>query len=247
MQRRCNGGNKYASLGIMHEHKETTCDEWLTIHLQPEEEQFVLYRLMKQIKALSDHIVAIEVANNRCHQPTPRFMDEDDMVTFSGARSQWRKLWFDKRSPWQANLIVIRDPQIHLPNPSYVEEEDDFVKEEFHEYDFIDEKFKHGDVHKDLEHEDVEDPSQWFLDLDLDSPPTYKSDINDEDLVRGSLSYDHEEEPIVDWDIYPQEDESLEKVNLSNNIENFVDESSIHHARDGSPKSEVFNLDVNWS
>jgi hypothetical protein len=45
-------------------------------------------------------------------------------------------------------------------NPSYVEVEDDFVKEEFHEYNFIDEEFKHGDVHKDLEHEDVEDPSQ---------------------------------------------------------------------------------------
>jgi hypothetical protein len=57
-------------------------------------------------------------------------------------------------------LTVIRDPQIHLPNPSYVEVEDDFVKEEFHEYNFIDEEFKHGDVHKDLEHEDVEDPSQ---------------------------------------------------------------------------------------
>jgi hypothetical protein len=47
--------------------------------------------------------------------------------------------------------------------------------------------------------------------LDWDSPPTYDSDINDEDLVRGSLSYDHEEESIVDWDIYHGEDESLEK------------------------------------
>ena len=37
----------------------------------------------------------------------------------------------------------------------------------------------------------------------------------------------------------------MEKVNLSNNIENFVDESSIHHVLDESPKSEVFDLDVN--
>jgi hypothetical protein len=37
----------------------------------------------------------------------------------------------------------------------------------------------------------------------------------------------------------------LEKVNLSDNIENFVDESSIHHVLDDSPISEVFDLDVN--
>ena len=51
------------------------------------------------------------------------------------------------------------------------------------EYKFIDEEFKHVDV---------KDPSQGFM--DWDSPPTYDSDINDEDLVRGSLSYDHEED-----------------------------------------------------
>jgi hypothetical protein len=36
----------------------------------------------------------------------------------------------------------------------------------------------------------------------------------------------------------------LEKVNLLDNIENFVDESSIHYVLDESPKSEVFDLDV---
>jgi hypothetical protein len=57
----------------------------------------------------------------------------------------------------------------------------------------------------------------------------------DKDCVRSSLSYDHEEESVVDWvspliyDVYLEEKESLEKVNLSNNIENFVDKSSIHH------------------
>jgi hypothetical protein len=63
--------------------------------------------------------------------------------------------------------------------------------------------------------------------------------------VRGSLSYDHKEESVVNWDIYHEENESLEKVNLLDNIKNFVDESSIHHVLDGSPKSEVFDLDVN--
>jgi hypothetical protein len=35
------------------------------------------------------------------------------------------------------------------------------------------------------------------------------------------------------------------KVNFSDNIENFIDESSIHHVLYESPKSEVFDLDVN--
>jgi hypothetical protein len=104
--------------------------------------------------------------------------------------------------------------------------------------EFIDEEFQHGDVH-----EDVEDPSQGFM--DWDSLPTYDSNISNEDLVRGSLSYDHKEESVINWDIYPKEEKSLEKVNLLDNIENFVDESSIHHVPDESPKSEVFDLDVN--
>jgi hypothetical protein len=52
------------------------------------------------------------------------------------------------------------------------------------------ETFEHGDVHDDVEHEDVEYPSQGFI--DWDSPPTYDIDINDEDLVGGSLSFDQE-------------------------------------------------------
>jgi hypothetical protein len=36
----------------------------------------------------------------------------------------------------------------------------------------------------------------------------------------------------------------LEKVNLSDNIENIVDESSTYHRLDESPKSEIFYLDV---
>ena len=80
-----------------------------------------------------------------------------------------------------------------------MEEEDEFIDEEFQEYEFIDEEFKHGDVH-----EDVEDPPQGFLDWDF--PPTYDNDISDEDLVKGFLSYDHEEESVVNWDIYLEEE-----------------------------------------
>jgi hypothetical protein len=69
--------------------------------------------------------------------------------------------------------------------------------------------------------------------------------------VGGSLSYDHEKESVVDlvspliYDIYPKKKEPLEKANPSDNIKNFVDESSIHHVLDESAKSEVFDLDVN--
>ena len=103
---------------------------------------------MKQIKALSDQFATIEVANGHRRQPTPHFVDEDDVITFSGAQSQQRNIWFNTRSSRQANLTVIRDPQIHLPNPTYVEKEDEFVDEEFQEYEFIDQEFKHGDVMK---------------------------------------------------------------------------------------------------
>ena len=63
--------------------------------------------------------------------------------------------------------------------------------------------------------------------------------------MRGSLSCDHGEEFVVDRYIYPKDEESLKKINLSDNIENFVDESFTHHVLDESPKSEVFDLDVN--
>jgi hypothetical protein len=53
------------------------------------------------------------------------------MITFRGVQSQWKKTWFDTQSLLHANLTVIHDPQIHLPNPSYVEEEDECVDEEF--------------------------------------------------------------------------------------------------------------------
>jgi hypothetical protein len=68
--------------------------------------------------------------------------------------------------------------------------------EEFQKDEFVDDEFKHGDVHDDIEHKDVEDPSQGFV--DWDSPPTYDIDIEHENLVRDSLSYDQEKESVVD-------------------------------------------------
>jgi hypothetical protein len=146
---------------------------------------------MEQIRALSDQLDAMDVSIGRCCQPTPRFVDEDAVFTFSEALYQWRKVQFDTRSLQWATLAVIREPQIHLQNPSYVEEEDEFVDEEFQEDEFVDKEFKHEDVY-----EDVEDPSQGFV--DWDSPPAYDTYINDGNFVGGSLSYDQEEESVVD-------------------------------------------------
>jgi uncharacterized protein RhaS with RHS repeats len=114
---------------------------------------------MQQIRALSDRLATMDIANSRCFQPTPPFVDEDDVVIFSEARSQRRKEWVDARSAWWATLTVTREPQIHQPNPHYVEEEDEFVDEEFQRDEFVDEEFKHGNVH-----EYVEDPSQRIVD-----------------------------------------------------------------------------------
>jgi hypothetical protein len=64
--------------------------------------------------------------NVRRRQPTPCFMDRDDMVSLSRARSQRRKAWIEAEIPRLANLTVICDPQPYLPNPYYVEDEGDF-------------------------------------------------------------------------------------------------------------------------
>ena len=66
-----------------------------------------------------------------------------------------------------------------------------------------------------FEHEDVEDPSQGFL--DWDSPPTYDEDVNDKDPIEEPLATDLEEEseeyglhPIF-GSLYPDKDDPLEK------------------------------------
>lgn len=68
-------------------------------------------------------------------------------------------------------------------NPSYMEEGDGFIDENFQEDEFVNEEFQHE--------KDVEDPSQWFV--DWNSPPTYDIDVDDEDLVVSFLSYDQQE------------------------------------------------------
>jgi hypothetical protein len=134
-------------------------------------------------------------------------------------------------------------------NPVLVREQrgrdEEFVDEEFQEDEFVDDEFKDGDVHDDIEHEDVEDPSQGFV--DWDSPPTYDTDINDEDLVGDSLSYDQEKGSVVDWvsptiydDIYPDEEDLLNEVSFLVNAIKFVEENNDCHVFDESPHNEGF-------
>jgi hypothetical protein len=80
--------------------------------------------------------------------------------------------------------------------------------------------------------------------MEWNSPPTYDSDIKDEDLVNFSLSHDREKDSIVDYDTYLDEKESLEKVNLLDTIDNFANESFTHHVLDKSPEDKIFDLSV---
>lgn len=60
------GGNKNASFGVVHERKEKR-DERLKVRSQHVEEQFFARsrRLIEQIRALSDQLDAMDVANGR--------------------------------------------------------------------------------------------------------------------------------------------------------------------------------------
>ena len=64
-----------------------------------------------------------------------------------------------------------------------MEGEGEPIDKEFQEYEFLSEEFKH---------EDVEDPSQGFG--DLDSPPTYDDDVNEVDPNKRPLPSDIEKE-----------------------------------------------------
>jgi hypothetical protein len=79
-------------------------------------------------------------------------------------------------------LTLIHQPQLHLSN-LYVEGECEPVYEEFHEFEFFNEEFKH---------EDVEERSQGFM--DWDSPPTYDDDVSEVDPNERPLPFDLEEE-----------------------------------------------------
>jgi hypothetical protein len=65
-----------------------------------------------------------------------------------------KKVWLDVWSPWHSTLTIVRKLQIHLLNPSCVEEEVEFVDEEFQEDEVIDEEFQR---------ENVEEPCQGFM------------------------------------------------------------------------------------
>lgn len=67
--------------------------------------------------------------------------------------------------------MVVAHSRCHQPNPHFVEDDD---------VDSIDEKFQHE--------EKFEDPNfQCFM--QLNSPPNYYTDVNDEDLVEVSFFF----------------------------------------------------------
>jgi hypothetical protein len=130
-------------------------------------------------------------------------------------KKAFRETWIEVESPRQANLTLTRQPQFHLPN-LYVEEQGEPVDEEFQESKILNEEF---------EHEDVEDPSQGFV--DWDSPPTYDDDVNDEDPIEEPLATDLEEEyeeyglhPIF-GSLYPKKDDQLEDEEPTDDITNY--------------------------
>jgi hypothetical protein len=63
-----------------------------------------------------------------------------------------------------------------------VNEEGEFVDGEFQLYECVNEDFKKVKfVDEEFQYEgDVENPSQWFV--NWNSPPTYDTDVDDEDL-----------------------------------------------------------------
>jgi hypothetical protein len=122
-------------------------------------------------------------------------------------KEAFRETWGKVKSPRQANWIPTCQPQIHKLNPYSVEEEKEFVDEEFQESDFIDEEFKPKGV-------EDEDPSQELV--DWGTPPIYDDDVNKEEPIEEPLVSDIEEEyeeyalhPIFSG-LYPEEDDQLE-------------------------------------
>jgi hypothetical protein len=130
-------------------------------------------------------------------------------------KKAFRKTWGRMKSPRQANWTPTCQPQIHKPNPYYVEEEEEFVDEEFQESDFIDEDFKPKGV-------EDEDLSQELVDWGI--PPVYDDDVNEEELIEEPLASDLEEEyeeyglhPMFSG-LYPKEDDKLEDEEPTDSI-----------------------------
>jgi hypothetical protein len=119
----------------------------------------------------------------------------------------FRETWSEAKSPRQVNWTPTCRPQIHKPNPYYVEEGEEFVDEECQESDFVDEEFKPKGIAD-------EDLSQELV--DWDTPPVYDDDVNEEESIEEPLASDLEEEfeeyglhPIFNG-LYPDEDGQLE-------------------------------------
>jgi hypothetical protein len=86
----------------------------------------------------------------------------------SHKKKVFKETWIEAKSPRWANLTLTRQPQFHLHN-LYMEEQGEHVDAEFQESEILSDEF---------EHEDVEDPSEGFV--DWDSPPTSDDDVNDD-------------------------------------------------------------------
>jgi hypothetical protein len=123
-------------------------------------------------------------------------------------KEAFKETWSEAKSPRQVNWTPTCQPQIHKPNPYFVEEEEEeSVDGECQESDFIDEEFEHEGV-------EDEDPSQGFV--DWDTPLVYDDDVNEEEPIEDPLASDLEEEyeeyvlhPMFS-DLYPEEDDQLE-------------------------------------
>jgi hypothetical protein len=117
-----------------------------------------------------------------------------------------RETWSDAKSLRQGNWVRTCQPQTLTPNPYFVEEEKEYVDEEFQESEIFDEEFERERV------EDV-DPSQGLV--NWDSPPIYDEDVDEEDSIEEPLASVLEEEHKEDGffpmfgGLYPGEDEQL--------------------------------------
>jgi hypothetical protein len=121
-------------------------------------------------------------------------------------KKAFRETWSVAKSPRQVNWTPTCQPQIHKPNPYFVEEEEEFVDGEFQESDFNDEEF---------EHEGVEDEDHSQELVDWDTPPVYDDDVNEEEPIEEPLASNLEEEyeeyelhPMFNG-LYPDKDDPL--------------------------------------
>jgi hypothetical protein len=147
-------------------------------------------------------------------------------------KAAFKETWSEAKSPRQVNWTPTCQPQIHKPNPYFVEEEEEeSVDGECQESDFVDEEFEHEGV-------EDEDPSQGFV--NWDTPLVYDDDVNEEEPIEDPLASDLEEEykkyvlhPMFS-DLYPEEDDQLEDEEPTDGI---VDEDG--QLEDEEPMDDI--------